>query len=200
MERKIAKKVPVSDLNKGTYIKRPGWEPSGVLTKYGEITRVNLIGVIVSKSQTENTLTVILDDGTGSISIRFFERPLEEYKIGDFIKVIGRVREGSNTIYIVPEIMKKVNKKWHEFHNLELSVQKITSPKLPIEPLEDQDFEEGPYQKILNAISMLDQGNGVDIQEIVSYLKINGCEKILQNLIEEGEIFEIKPGKVKLLE
>ena len=36
MERKTAKKIPIQDLIKGTYIKRPGWEPSGILTKYGD--------------------------------------------------------------------------------------------------------------------------------------------------------------------
>ena len=36
--------------------------------------------------------------------------------------------------------------------------------------------------------------------KIISHIKINNCEKIIQNLVEEGEIFEISPGRVKLLE
>lgn len=200
MNRKVAKKVPVSDIIKGTYIKRPGWEPSGVLTKYGEITRATIIGLIVSKNQTENSLSLLVDDGSGSINIRMFEKPNEEYKIGDFVKIIGRIRENSNMIFIVPELLKKVDKKWHELHNLELRLQKIITPKLPIEQTEEQEFETGPYQKILNSISMLDQGKGVEIQEIISHIKIKNCETIIRNLIEEGEIFEISPGKVKLLE
>ncbi len=200
VDRKVAKKVPVVDLVKGTYIKRPGWEPSGVLTKYGEITRANIIGLIVSKSETDNTLSLLLDDGTGSISMRMFEKPTQQFEVGEFVRVIGRVRENSNNIFIVPEIIKKVDPKWHKLHNLELKLQKRTAPKLPVEQTEEQDFETGPYQKVLNVISVLDQGTGVDVQEIVSNIKIKDSEKIIQNLIEEGEIFEISPGRVKLLE
>ena len=46
----------------------------------------------------------------------------------------------------------------------------------------------------------MDQGSGVDVDEIVSNIKIENCDQIVQNLIEEGEIFEISPGRVKLLE
>ena len=200
VERKVAKKIPIIDIVKGTYIKRPGWDPSGVLTKYGEITRTNIIGLIVSKSETENSMSFLVDDGTGSIIIRMFEKSQKEYQVGDFVRVIGRIRENSNTIFVVPEIIKKVDKKWHKFHNLELKLQKRVTPKLPVEETEEQDFETGPYQKILNVISVLDQGTGVDVQEIVSNIKIQNCEKIIRNLIEEGEIFEINPGRVKLLE
>jgi hypothetical protein len=120
--------------------------------------------------------------------------------VGDFVKIIGRVRENSNTIFIVPEIIKKVDKKWHKAHNLELKFLKKTAPTLPVETTQEQEFETGPYQKILNVISVLDQGSGVDVDEIVSNIKIENCDQIVQNLIEEGEIFEISPGRVKLLE
>ena len=131
MERKTAKKIPIQDLIKGTYIKRPGWEPSGILTKYGEITRVDLIGLIVSKEEGENSWSMLLDDGTGSVSIRAFEKQDKVLVVGDFVKIIGRVRENSNTIFIVPEIIKKVDKKWHKAHNLELKFLKKTAPTLP---------------------------------------------------------------------
>ncbi len=201
IERKTARKIPVADIVKGTYIKRPGWEPSGVLTKYGEITRVNIIGLIVSKENTENSSSYLLDDGTGNISIRLFENPHTAYEVGDFVNIIGRVREGQNSIFVVPEIMKKADKRWHRYHNLELKLLKQTAKQLPVEQDdEDEDFETGPYQKILNVISVLDQGTGVDVQEIVSNIKIKDCDSIIQNLIEEGEIFEVSPGRVKLLE
>ena len=46
-KRMTAKFVDINNLNKGTFVKRTGWDPSGVLTKYGEISRVNLTGLIV---------------------------------------------------------------------------------------------------------------------------------------------------------
>ena len=199
-DRKVAKKVPIIDIIKGTYIKRPGWEPSGVLTKYGEITRVNIIGLIVSKTQTENSLSFLIDDGTGSINTRLFEKPNIDFELGDFVRIVGRVRENAGTHFIVPELLKKTNKKWHELHNIELKLQKKITPKLPVEQTEKDEFETGPYQKILNVISVLDKGSGVDMQDIISHIKIENCEEIIHSLVEEGEIFEISPGRVKLLE
>ena len=200
MKRKVAYKIQINEILNGTYIKRPGWEPSGVLTKYGEITRVNLTGLIVSLSEGEDSFTFLLDDGSGNITIRQFEPLSQELVLGDLVRIIGRVRESGNSIYVVPELIKKIDKKWYSVHNLELKLLKRSSKKLPVEPQADEVIETGPYQKILNVITILDKGEGVDVQEVVNNIKIQNCENIVQNLIEEGEVFEISPGRVKILE
>ena len=43
----------------------------------------------------------------------------------------------------------------------------------------------------------MDRGDGVEIDDIVKHIK---SEEVVTKLIEEGEIFQIKPGKVKILE
>jgi RPA family protein len=204
-KRKTAKKILVKDILTATYIKRPGWEPSGILTKYGEISRVDIMGIIVSVTEEDNNSSFLIDDGSGNISVRFFEKPADfsKYKIGELIEVIGRPREWDSSKYIVPEIIKKTeDKNWYKVHQLEILLQKKTEAiPLPVEPVDDaQDMETGPYQKILNVIAILDKGNGADVQEIVNNVKIDKCEEIISSLIEEGEVFEISPGKVKLLE
>lgn len=200
-KRSVAKKIPINELIKGTFIKRPGWEPSGVLTKYGEISRVCIIGLVVSLSQTDNSGSFLVDDGTGSITIRYFEsKPeYEQLKLGELVKIIGRVRENQNSIYLVPEILRSTNENWHKVHGLELALQKKAAIKLPVES-DQEEIVAGPYQQILNVIAMLDKGSGVDIENIISAAKIDDCDKIISSLIAEGEIFEISPGKVKLLE
>lgn len=200
-KRKVAIKIPLNELLKGTYIKRPGWEPSGVLTKYGEVTRVNIAGLIVSLSKSDNSTSMILDDGSANITIRVFEQLTFNPKLGDIVRIIGRVRENSNEIFVVPEIITSIDKLWYELHNLEMSLSKKSSIKLPVE-IEDsvENIEAGPYQKILNIITILDKGSGVDVGDIVSNINIKGIEDIIKNLVEEGEIFEISPGRVKLLE
>jgi len=200
-KRKVAVKARISDLISGTYIKRPGWEPSGVLTKYGELTRINMTGLVVSVDESESLLNFMLDDGSSSITARMFEKPYYVPKIGDIVRVIARVREDNNQIFIVPEIVKKIDKVWHELHKIETNMQKKDSPKLPIETDNGEVMDDvGPYQKVLNALSILDKGEGVDIIDITNHLKIKDGEKIIAGLIEEGEIFEISPGRVKLLE
>jgi len=110
MKRKTARKIQLNELLSGTYIKRPGWEPSGVLTKYGEITRVNVTGLIVSLSEGEDSLSFLLDDGSGNITVRMFEKPDQNHSLGDMVRIIGRVRETGNSIYVVPELIKKIDK------------------------------------------------------------------------------------------
>ncbi|MFC1768904.1 hypothetical protein ACFLZX_04025 [Nanoarchaeota archaeon] len=59
---------------------------------------------------------------------------------------------------------------------------------------------EDPSTKIFNLIKKLDEGEGVDIDKLQSESQIETAEKIISNLLKEGEIFEIKPGRVKVLE
>jgi RPA family protein len=204
LKRVIAKKVFVSDIINSTYIKKSGWEPSGILTKYGEVSRVDIIGIIVSISKEEKTL--ILDDGTGNILCRFFDNSdiVERFSLGELVNIIGRPRELNDSRYVFPEIIKKVeDKRWYKARQMELQLQgKKEAIKLPVEQKDtvEEHTEIGPFQQILNSIAILDKGNGVDVQEIINHVKIKDSEKIINSLIEEGEIFEISPGVVKLLE
>src|SRR3989344_1261261 len=115
-KRKVARKLHIRDVLSATYIKRPGWDPSGILTKYGEVSRINIVGIIVSiNSQPENT-SFLVDDGTGNISVRFFQPSgmVGDFSLGDLVKVVGRPREWGNDRYIFPEIVKKISDtKWH---------------------------------------------------------------------------------------
>ncbi|MBI4453835.1 hypothetical protein HY636_04290 [Candidatus Woesearchaeota archaeon] len=58
---------------------------------------------------------------------------------------------------------------------------------------------ENKIEKVLNVIKELDTGNGADIEEIIMKSNVLDCEKIITNLIKEGEVFEIKAGKIKVL-
>ncbi len=202
--RKTAKKLLISDIMGGTYIKRPGWEPSGILTKFGEISRVNLMGVVVSVEKDEQTPSFILDDGSGTVLVRSFDKSLPpSLSLGELVCVIGRPREWSNTKYILPETIKKIeDKKWYSVRQLEIKLlSKTKAIRLPVEQeqKEEEIAEYGPSQKILNAIAVLDKGDGADIQDIIKNVQVENSEAIISSLIEEGEIYAISPGKVKLL-
>ncbi|NTV23103.1 MAG: hypothetical protein HGA85_01865 [Nanoarchaeota archaeon] len=181
-----------------TYIQRPGADPSGILTKYGEVSRAKIMGVVVSK---EDPKQCVVDDGSGSIIIRSFDRPID-VSLGEIIMVIGRPREWESSKYLAPEIAEKIDKQWIEVHKREIRLNQLTTAvKLPVAH-DEPEFEQadlGPYQKILNVIAILDKGNGADIDEIISHVKIDNCEAIIKSLLEAGEIFEFSPGKVKLL-
>ncbi len=62
--------------------------------------------------------------------------------------------------------------------------------------------EEKPENKIeliIKTIKEFDKGDGADIEEIISKLNSIKAESIISSLIKEGEVFEIRPGRVKVL-
>lgn len=63
------------------------------------------------------------------------------------------------------------------------------------------DFEpkENPFDKIVRVINDLDEGRGADFEAVVQKSGIEKAEDIVNNLLLEGEIFEISPGKLKVL-
>ena len=203
-KRKVATKILVNDILTSTYIKRPGWEPSGILTKQGEVSRVHLMGVVVSLAREENSASLLLDDGSGNIVIRIFDNTIlpENISLGSLVSVVGKPREWNNSKYIVPEHIKLVqDKRWYEVHQKQIKLfKKTNSIKLPVDKNEESSTEIGPYQKILNTVAILDKGKGASVEEIISNLNLQGTDKIIQALIEEGEVFEISPGRVKVLE
>jgi replicative superfamily II helicase len=129
--------------------------------------------------------------------------------------IIGRPREYGNEKYLVPEIIKIVeDKRWIEVRKKELEKEKIADKKISVidessiiqeETVEDNKVieekqSETVYEKIINKIREMDKGNGVNIEEVIISMKDPNAEKILNSLLEEGEIFEIRPGMIKVLE
>jgi RPA family protein len=60
--------------------------------------------------------------------------------------------------------------------------------------------EESPAQKVYGMIKSLDRGKGADTDEVIEKSGLENCQRVIQTLLEEGEIFEIRPGKLKVLE
>lgn len=222
-KRQIAYKIMIGDLLKGKYVKQEGWEPNYVKIGEKEISRVNLLGVVISKSDFEGYASGNIDDSSGSILMRSFEDKtiFEKINIGDAIQVIGKVREYNNQIFVIPEIIKKVdNPAWIEVRKKELNISgPITSQPLAneeekediLEPqikqvIEEQVLDEetpSPQttsENIVEIIRKLDKGDGADHDDVLKKIGTPNAEKIVSNLLMEGEIFEVSPGMLKVLE
>lgn len=196
-KRQVAFKLWIKELLGGTYIKEEGLRPNYVLLANGKkVSRVNLLGVVVSVS-TEGMQSLLLDDGTGSIVVRAFE-PIEiisKLEPGTIVFIVGRPREFSNELYILPEIIKKVDDAtWVEVRKAELGApkQEIQEPKKEIE-VKNEDTE-----KIVNFVREIDKGQGASIDDITA--QFPGCEKLIENLLSNGALFEVRPGMLKVLE
>ncbi|MFH0875709.1 MAG: hypothetical protein V1859_07260 [archaeon] len=204
--RLTAYKVQICDIVNGDYVKKSGWERSYLNSDNKTISRVNLIGILVSKE--ESFLSI--DDGTGSLQVRVFELPfglVDKIEIGNLLLIIGMIREWNNEIYLVPEIIKKIeNKRWLDVRKLELSQKdtNITSISNKIQEkitvAEKEASKENLYDKAISLIKLHDKGNGADYDKIILEMKSQKADQIIKMLIEEGDVFENLPGRIKCLE
>ena len=239
--RQTAVKTRIINLLNGKYVVNEGWEPNHVLWNNQKISRVNIIGVVVEKSQNEfsSNTSATIDDGSGRINVRSFEENLflNSIAVGDVVVLIGRPREYSNEIYVMPEIIKPLeDRRWAEVRKLELGPEEKESPANAIrtedratfkiaEPREqirkeihtaekendesevsgNQDGGNEAYgnemtsTRIINMIKEKDSGSGVDFEAVLSSANDKRAEEIIQNLLKSGDIFELRPGKLKVL-
>lgn len=56
-----------------------------------------------------------------------------------------------------------------------------------------------PFEKISKLIADLDKGEGVMIEEIIERSPLEKTEEIIEKMLENGDIFQNTPGKVRLL-
>lgn len=197
IKRHPARKVSIATILKGKYTKQDGWEPNYIETGSEKISRANILGVITGVSQNGSYETLYLDDGTGKISIKNFDGAnlFSKLQIGDIVMIIGRPREFNGQIYIIPEIAKKIeDKRWIDYRILELQRGEETAkePEQPDEPIEDSSTQ------ICSLIKELDRGHGADYETIIEKKGQAVCHAI-EKLLKEGEIFEVAPGKLKVL-
>ncbi|MEA2037720.1 MAG: OB-fold nucleic acid binding domain-containing protein [Nanoarchaeota archaeon] len=210
-KRQVAYEVKINEIIKGSYVKEEGeWSPNYIEIGNKKISRVNLMAAIVDKQNQENTKyqNLIIDDGSGRISIRSFEENnnFDSVGIGDIVLIIGRPREYLNEKYIVSEILRKIdNPKWVELRKLKLGSveqpkEEETSVEVNEEEVKEEPIEDDTDAKILSLIKECDNGEGADTQDIIKKSNVEEAEEIVTKLLEQGEVFEIKPGKLKILE
>lgn len=201
IRRQTAKKCRIKDILKGRYVKREGWEPNYFETSIGKVSRANILGTIISTEKDD----FFIDDGTGIIQLRSFDEGdiFSGKKLGEVVLIIGKPRVFNEQKYFVPEIIKKIeNPLWIKFRSIEL---KNNTTKLVVE--EETIFEEKTVSDIsgnladsvMKKIMELDTEKGVKITDVISFFNSNETNNIINILIEQGEIFEIKPGIVKTI-
>jgi RPA family protein len=215
-KRQIACKVRIKEIINGRFVQEEGWTPNYVETDDGrKVSRANIIGAVVAKEENGdiNYNSIVVEDGTGKISLRAFKedaKKLKDAKIGDVVLVIGRPREYGSERYILLEIIKIINdRKWIDVRRLEIEKSRQNNlEKEEAKSIEDAEEEvvgeeivekkeEAIHDKIIDYVRKLDKGNGVDFEDILKEFK---NEDAIKSLLSEGELFEIRPGRVKVLE
>jgi hypothetical protein len=190
----------VAELAGAPFQQNPGLTPSGVRLNRGLVSRASIIGVIINKTPE----SFFLDDSTKVIEVRSFDAtPVSVLaSVGDVVHVIGRPREYNGQRYLVLEICKRLRDLgWIDYRKAELELNHAEKEfvEAPIREVEEVVANTtNPFELIVSKIRELDAGPGADIEQVLT--AHSDAEKFVRTLIEEGEIFEIKPGKLKVLE
>ena len=213
--RYVAKKIIIKDIFLANYIQGTDNEPSQlVLNNDIKIFRINLIAIVIKKEIIGSITNVVLDDGSGNIIVRFFEenKAIEKTKIGDVILIIGKVRKYNEEKYVSPEIIKTLNPLWLQVRNAEQKIH-LTKKALPIELKNDEEDQKKiieiedlkqieiilPTEKIIHLIKELDSGDGALIEDVIERSPLDETNKLLETMLEKGDIFQSQPGKIKVL-
>ncbi|MBS3134776.1 hypothetical protein J4406_00160 [Candidatus Woesearchaeota archaeon] len=213
ISRNTAYRLWISDINNSSYVKSPGeFESNYIEFKDKRVSRVNLIVIIISKYGADNYSSMLVDDGSSQISVKAWnedKKIIDKFSIGDVILLVGKIRQNNmgNSLFIQPEIIKKLDEKWLLARKKELereygkpsvteSKHNIYEDEFKIEQVNVSN--ESLRTKILNLIDKLDKDDGVSGDEIMSNINSKRTRETIDELLKEGEIFEMN-NRYKLL-
>ena len=201
-KRNIAFKLRIGDILIGKPI-MDGERFSNLELGNKKIIRVNVIGNIVERYNSEGETkftSFTLDDGSGQIKMRCFGDDVEKFKEvsqGQTILVIGVLRNWNNETYIQPEIIKEQDTRYLLVRKLEIEKEKNKTP----DPV-GRDQIVAVKDKILNAIKSAEEEGGIEMDKVIMSLRDISPTIInqeVQKLLEEGIVFEPRPGRVRYL-
>ena len=198
-KRHIAFKLRVGDISSGKP-KIEGDRFTHLELDGKNIVRVNLIGNIVEKFESSGEKQysfTTLDDGSGQIKLKSFGDDVEKLKNfteGQTVLVIGVLRNFQDETYVSPEIIRKQDPKYLLIRKLEIEKTRSSNPELAKQQMG------AVKDRILGVIKNSDQG--IEVDQMVTDLRDISPEIIrqeIQKFIEEGMVFEPRPGMVKYL-
>ncbi len=164
------------------------------------IIRVNVVGNVVDKFETEGEKQYIfttIDDGSGQIALKSFGDDIEKQKPlaqGQTILVIGVLRNFNNETYISPEVIKEQDPKYLLIRKLEVEKARPKSDMVSKEQIV------AVKDRILGAIKNSEEG--IETDQLTTEMRDLSPEIIkqeIQKFLEEGIVFEPRPGIVRYL-
>jgi RPA family protein len=196
-KRNVAYKLRIGDIMKSIPISNEG---KLLFLELGDkkVIRVNLIANAVDKFINDGEkkyASITVDDASGQIKLKAFGDDIESLKEisqGDTLQIIGLIREYNSEIYVTPEIVKKVNPKWLLVRKLEIQNSRKDAPLPTNAPLREI---------ILEKIKTADMSGGLDKEQLI--LDTEASPEVInaeiKHLLEEGMIYEPRPGVLRYL-
>ncbi len=166
-----------------------------------KIRRVNLVANIIDRYEGGGEgkyLSFTLDDASGQIRIKIFGDDVEKFKDfgqGDTVMIIGVLRHYNNELYILPEIIRKLQPEYLLVRKLEL--EKKEENKVP----ENKEESKAIKDKIIEMVKGAEKDGGIEVDKIIMELKASPSiiNEEIKKLLEEGLAYEPRPGKIRYL-
>jgi hypothetical protein len=198
-KRNVAYKLRIGDILKGV----PQMDEGKFLfLELGDrkVVRVNMIANCVDKFVQEGekqfgSLTV--DDASGQLKLKVFGEDVSrvaDIMQGDTLQIVGNMREWNGEIYMIPEVVKKVDARW-------LLVRKLEMEKIKKDLPEVSGGKNELKNLILDKIKAAEADGGVDKEALVMDVEAESdvVEVEVKKLLEEGLVYEPRPGRLRYL-
>lgn len=210
-KREIAYKLRIGEILQGSPIieeQSAGIEEGGKrqIFKFLElgsrqIKRINIAASVVDKFISEGEkkfATLTLDDASGQIKAKVFGEDtlkFQDINQGDTILLIGLLRSYNNEVYILPEIIRKLDPRY-------LLVRRLETEKKQSAPVRPEGEKKSLREYLVELIKSEESKGGIDTEEIIIKLERFSPDSINQDLrkmLEDGTIYEPRPGRVRYL-
>ncbi len=201
-KRNVAYKLRIGDVLLGRPV-MDGERFSFMELNGKKIIRINVIGNITDKYESEGERRYVfftLDDGSGQIKLKCFGDDADRFRNamqGQTVLVVGVLRNFNNETYISPEIIKEQDTKYLLIRKLELEKEKNKNVK----PLGREQIV-AVKDKILEIIKGAEKDGGIEMDKIIMDLRDISPDVInseIKRLLEDGIVFEPRPGKIRWL-
>jgi len=164
-----------------------------------KIVRVNVVANVIDKFMSEGEkrfATLTLDDASGQITTRIFGQDVEMFKEiaqGNTIMLIGVLRIFNNELYLLPEILKTIDPRY-------LLVRKLEIEKVMPKEVKKEEILVVKDQ-IIAKIKEEEKNEGIDTEKLIMDINANPemINQEVRRLLEEGIIYEPRPGRVRYL-
>ncbi len=197
-KRNIAFKLRIGDILKG----KPFMDDTAkfLFLELGEkkVVRVNILANCVDKFVQDGEkkyATLTVDDASGQIRLKAFGDDISiitEIMQGDTLQIIGNVREWNGDLYVIPEIVKKVDPQWLLVRKLEIQNNRKDIP---------QDENSALKDLVMQKIKDAETDGGIDVDTLIMDTEASpdSINLEIKKLLEEGLIYEPRPGRLRYL-
>ena len=198
-KRNIAYKLKIGDVFKGKPMMDEG---KFLFLELGDkkVVRVNILANCVDKFIQEGEkqfASLTVDDASGQLKLKAFGEeiePLKEIMQGDTLQIIGNMREWNGELYMIPEVVKKVDVRWLLVRKLEIQNAR---KDIPTAESGDSNLKNDIMQKIRDA----EGDGGVDVDTIIMDVEASpdAINAEVKKLLEDGLVYEPRPGRLRYL-